>query len=239
MTKLKCTNSFQWLGLRNYSEVASLQKQLVPQIAGHKSMMILGAEFFPVMTLGVRGKISEDLFLSEQELHLRAIEVVQTDRGGQATIHSPGQLIIYPMLDLKVHQIGIREFVPKLMKVTLKTLQELGVDAMYSSTEPGIYTSNGKLGFCGLKSDHGVIRHGLSINIKNDLGLFQGVRSCGHKQPHLDQVCRYHPIEPAQFFDQWCHHFQQDFHLSALESVGMNDGSHLPCDLSSVGRVLA
>ncbi len=239
MTKLKCTNLFQWLGLQNYKDVAFLQKNLVPQIAGHKSMMILGAEFLPVMTLGIRGKISEDLFFGEQELLLRGIEVVQTDRGGQATIHSPGQLIIYPMLDLKEHKIGIREFVPKLMKVTLKTLLGLGVEAMYSSTEPGIYTSQGKLGFCGLKSDHGVIRHGLSINIKNDLGLFQGVRSCGHKKPQLDQVSRCHPIEPAQFFDQWCQHFQQDFHLSALESVGMNEITKVPRDLSSVGRVLA
>ena len=211
----------------------------MPKIAGSKDIIVLGIEFFPVMTLGIRGKMSEDLFLSEQELGSRGIEVVQTDRGGQATIHSPGQLIIYPMLDLKVHQIGIREFVPKLMEVTIKTLQGLGVEAMYSSTEPGIYTSLGKLGFCGLKSDHGVIRHGLSINIKNDLRLFSGVRSCGHKQPQLDQVCRYHPIETAQFFDQWCRHFQQDFHLSAQESIGMNEGSKLPCDLSSVGRVLA
>ncbi len=239
MIKSKCTDSFQWLGLQHYNAVAALQKNLVSKVADGKGIIVLGSEFFPVMTLGIRGKISEDLFLSEQELLLNGIELVQTDRGGQATIHSPGQLIIYPMLDLKVHKIGIREFVPKLMKVTINTLHELGVEAMYSEAEPGIYTAFGKLGFCGLKSDHGVIRHGLSINIKNDLQLFSGVRSCGHRQPPLDQVCRYHPIETSQFFKQWCTHFQQDFHLSAQETVGMNEITKAPSDLSSVGRVLA
>lgn len=239
MTKSKCTDSFQWLGLQNYKDVATLQKKLVPKIAGRHEMIILGTEFFPVMTLGIRGKISEDLFLSEQELQSKGLEVVQTDRGGQATIHSPGQLIIYPMLDLKVHQISIREFVPKLMRVTISALREFGVEARYSSAEPGIYTSQGKLGFCGLKSDHGVMRHGLSININNDLSLFSGVRSCGHKKPPLDQVCRYHSIEAAPFFRHWCLHFQQDFHLSAQESVGMNEALKVPRDLSSVGRVLA
>ena len=222
MIKSRCINQLHWLGLQNYKEIEDQQKQLVPKIFGTDQVVILGTEFFPVLTLGVRGNISEDLFLSEKDLALRGLEILKTDRGGQATIHSPGQLVIYPMLDLKMHRMGMRNFVCQIMKVTLRTLESLGIKAFYSAADPGIYTDHGKLAFCGLKSDHGVIRHGLSINIKNDLSLFDGIRSCGHSQPRLDQVSRYHSIEPALFFQSWGSYFQQDFYLSVPDSIGMN-----------------
>ena len=108
------------------------------------------------------------------------------------------------------------------MKVTVLTLKDFGIPAFGTSADPGIYTAQGKVGFCGLRSDHGVVRHGLSINIKNDLSLFQGIRSCGHSQPRLDQVSRYSDVEPADFFKAWAGHFEQDFYLSESTSVDMN-----------------
>ena len=222
MIKSKCTSQFHWLGLQKYTVLDDQQKKLVPEILGRPVAIVFGAEFFPVLTLGVRAKSVEDLFFSDSELTHLGLEVVKTDRGGQATIHSPGQLVIYPMLDLKVFDLGIRDFVCRLMKITIKTLRELGIEASYFSEDPGIYTAHGKIGFCGLKSDHGVMRHGLAINIKNDLSLFQGIRSCGHTQPRLDQVSRYHPIETAQFFQKWTYHFENDFYLSVPNSIGMD-----------------
>ena len=118
--------------------------------------------------------------------------------------------------------MGIQDFVLSLMTVTTKTLQDLGIQASYFAKDPGIYTAHGKIGFCGLRLDQGVVRHGLSINIKNDLSLFDGIRSCGQSQACLDQVSKYHPIKTEQFFNLWSRHFEQDFHLSVSESIGMN-----------------
>ena len=222
MIKSNYTNQYRWLGLQHYEDLEEQQKKLVPQISQQKKIVVLGAEFYSVLTLGVRGNIQRDLVCSEQDILNRNLSIRKTDRGGQATIHSPGQLIIYPMLDLNFLKMGIQDFVLSLMTVTTKTLNEIGIKASYFAKDPGIYTDHGKLGFCGLRLDQGVVRHGLSININNDLSLFEGIRSCGQSQASLDQVSRYHPITTELFFNLWCRHFEQDFYLSVPESIGMN-----------------
>ena len=216
MIKSKCISQFHWLGLQNYKDLADQQKKLVPEILDRNHILVFGAEFFPVLTLGVRGKVSEDLFLSPQDTAYQGLEIIKTDRGGQATIHSPGQLIIYPMLDLKMHGLGMQDFVSILMRTTVATLQDLGIKASYLTKDPGVHTDYGKLGFCGLRSDQGVIRHGLSINIKNDLSLFQGIRSCGHSQAQLDQVSRYISIGPEVFSRNGHNSFRRIFICQSL-----------------------
>ena len=94
MTKSKCTSQFHWLGLQDFKSLEAEQKKLVPAISGSQKVLVFGTEFYPVLTLGVRGKLSEDLFATEQVLKNQGLEIVKTDRGGQATIHSPGQLIL-------------------------------------------------------------------------------------------------------------------------------------------------
>ncbi len=222
MIKSNYINQYRWLGLQHYEDLEDQQKKLVSQISKQQKIVVLGAEFYSVLTLGVRGNIQRDLVYSEQDILDRNLSIRKTDRGGQATIHSPGQLIIYPMLDLNIYRMGIQEFVLSLMSVTTKTLNELGIKSSYFAKDPGIYTDQGKLGFCGLRLDQGVVRHGLSININNDLSLFDGIRSCGQSQACLDQVSRYHAISPEHFFNLWCHHFEQDFYLSVPNSIGMS-----------------
>ena len=212
MTKL---SSIKWLGLQSYEEVEQFQKVQVPYFQKSRDVLVLGLEFHPVITLGVRGESTRDLLKTD-------IPVFQTDRGGQATLHSPGQLVIYPMLNLKIHGYGIKNFVLQLMEVTNNTLKSVGIESWTSVDDPGIYTRKGKIGFCGLKVDHGVVRHGLSINVNNNLDLFAGIRSCGRSQAQLDTVASYNPLSTADLFKIWVVEFQKQFQLSGTQSLDMN-----------------
>jgi lipoyl(octanoyl) transferase len=212
----------QWLGLQNYSAIEAQQKALVGGLAGQSKILLLGMEFNAVLTLGVRGNATVDLMADENQLRSRGLDIVTTDRGGQATIHSPGQLVIYPMLDLRIYHLGVKEFVHRLMTCTVKTLANYGLPAGFSAQNPGVYSSFGKIAFCGLRSDRGVVRHGISINIGNDLALFEGVRSCGHSQPRLDRVARVSSVTTKEFFHRWCESFRADFQLSAPQSIDMS-----------------
>lgn len=205
----------KWLGLQPYEEVEKFQKDQVSLLRGNRKILILGIEFEPIVTLGVRGDPSTDLFHDK-------LPVYVTDRGGQATLHSPGQLVIYPMICLKTHGLGVKAFVEILMATTAATLHKFDIKASFSANEPGIYTARGKIAFCGLKVDQSVVRHGLSINISNDLSLFSAIRSCGHRQAQLDRVCDYYPAKTDEFFSQWVGEFGKQFPLSVPQRLDMN-----------------
>jgi lipoyl(octanoyl) transferase len=204
----------RWLGLQSYSDMEQFQKDQVSHFQNNNQVMVLGMEFHPVITMGVRANPHDDLLSTH-------IPVIQTDRGGQATLHSPGQLVIYPMLDLKSHNIGVKDFVQILMDMTAKTLSQIGIEAFLLSGETGVYTRQGKIAFCGLKIDSGVVRHGLSVNIKNDLGLFDNIRSCGRAQASLDLVSSHVSIESEEFFKLWVDRFREHFRLSAAPGLDM------------------
>jgi lipoyl(octanoyl) transferase len=204
----------RWLGLQPYEEVEKFQKDHVFQIKDSRKIFVLGMEFEPIVTLGIRARPEEDL-LGKQ------LPVYVTDRGGQATLHSPGQLVIYPMICLKSYGIGVKAFVKILMDTTLSSLEKYRVKASYLPQEPGIYTPEGKIAFCGLKLDQSVVRHGISINISNDLNLFSVIRSCGHRQAHLDRVANYYPVETHDFFKLWVAEFEKHFPLSVPQSLDM------------------
>lgn len=232
----------RWLGLRKFSEVDEFQRGQVTGLRGSRDILILGMELEPVVTLGVRAVASQDLLDSQQKLQDRGIEICATDRGGQATLHVPGQLVIYPMLDLKKWDLGIKNFVGQLMKVTQRVLAGYGISAFYDAGSPGLYTILGKLVFCGLKVDRGVIRHGLSVNISNDLAAFGWIRSCGTQGPRLDRVKNHHDVGLEAFFETWVREFQEhffqeipvDFPLSESEAL---DKTKLIQPMSSVSVV--
>ncbi len=204
----------QWLGLQPYEEVEKFQKDHILHIKDSRKILVLGMEFEPIVTLGIRANPDVDLLGKELPVYI-------TDRGGQATLHSPGQLVIYPMLCLKAHDLGVKAFVEKLMATTTACLKKIGIEASYSPQEPGIYTNRGKIAFCGLKIDQSVVRHGISINISNDLDLFAGIRSCGHRRASLDRVSHYYLIEIHDFFKLWMSEFEKHFPLSASQSLDM------------------
>lgn len=202
----------EYLGLRDYAAVLAEQLKLADSVRGTKQIRVLAMEFRPVITLGVRGSQEEDLDQSVDS----SIPVVKTDRGGQATMHMPGQLVVYPMIDLKSYGIGVRDFVCVLSKATSATLKHYGIEGFSSDEAPGLYTVRGKIAFIGIRLDRGVVRHGLSLNVSNEIAQFAAIRSCGVTSAAVDKVTNYEtklPTDLPSVFQKWMVEFQRELDL--------------------------
>ena len=136
----------------------------------------------PVFTLGLAGK-TEHLLCAELP-----VPVVRTDRGGQVTYHGPGQLIVYPLVDFKRLNIGVRELVRRLESAVINTLASYGIDAHGDVNAPGVYVGDAKVASLGLRIKNGAIYHGLSLNIDMDLVPFGWINPCGYPNLRVTQL---------------------------------------------------
>ncbi len=131
-------------------------------------------EHLPVFTMG----------LNAGEEHLLApgdIPVVQIDRGGQVTFHGPGQLMVYPLIDIRRANIGVRTLVTALEQSVVDLVAEFGVEAAAKPDAPGVYVNGDKLASVGLRIRRGASFHGMALNVDADLGPFSRINPCGYK----------------------------------------------------------
>ncbi len=108
-----------------------------------------------------------------------AIPVVQVDRGGQVTYHGPGQLVAYLLIDLRRHQLGVRDLVTLIEQSLINLLQEYCIDAAARPDAPGVYVAGEKIAALGLRIKKGCSYHGLSLNVDMDLEPFSRINPCG------------------------------------------------------------
>jgi lipoyl(octanoyl) transferase len=106
---------------------------------------------------------------------------VQIDRGGQVTYHGPGQLVVYPLVDLRRRRLNVRELVMALENAVIAYAAELGVAANGSREAPGVYIDGAKLASVGLRIRRGASYHGLALNVSLDLKPFERINVCGHR----------------------------------------------------------
>ena len=212
MIALKPTNNnfsleHTYLGTLDFEAAFQIQRNLWHSAKDKNQISIMGLEHPAVITLGRRMK-SDDL------ITVSGIPVVQSTRGGLATIHSEGQLVIYPIMNLRSQGLGVKEFVCKLLKITQITLEDYNIESYIDDENVGLYTGYGKIAFCGLEIKEGVSQHGISINIANDLSLFSQIVSCGITSLNTDRVCNHvSDVTMRDFFEKWRSHFKQVFHI--------------------------
>ena len=127
----------------------------------------------PVFTQGQAGK-------AEHILNPGDIPIVQTDRGGQVTFHGPGQMVAYPLLNLKRGGLGVREFVSVLEQSVIETLEFWGIAATARKQAPGVYVGARKIASLGLRVRRGCCYHGLSLNVAMNLEPFSRINPCGY-----------------------------------------------------------
>jgi lipoyl(octanoyl) transferase len=127
----------------------------------------------PVFTLGLNAK-------REHLLAPGDIPVIQIDRGGQVTYHGPGQLLVYPLIDLKRRGLGVRQLVSALENAVVSYAAEVGVLARASRAAPGVYVDGAKLASVGLRVRRGSSYHGLALNVTVDLEPFRRINVCGY-----------------------------------------------------------
>jgi len=135
----------------------------------------------PVFTLGQAGK-------PEHILKKSKIPIVHCDRGGQVTYHGPGQLIAYPLLDLRRLKLSPRQLVSKLEQTVIDVLASLNISAMNQAKAPGVYVDGAKICSIGLRIRRGCSYHGIAINVDMDLKPFSFINPCGYKGLQMTQI---------------------------------------------------
>jgi lipoyl(octanoyl) transferase len=170
-----------WLGSTGYQEAWDLQAEIVSAVRdGRGPDTILLLEHPNVFTMG-KAANSEDLLWDEDELSRRHVQVIWSDRGGEATYHGPGQLVGYPILDLAHFGLTIPTYLQKLEQSLIEYLRELGVES-----EPGergltgVWSRGEKVAAIGIKLNRSVVSHGFALNLTTDLEYFDGIVPCGH-----------------------------------------------------------
>ena len=209
----------EWKGVIPFAESLKAQEYF-KSIALKGAFCFLGFESErPVITKGLRTK-SEDIVWSEEVLNQKHFEQHELIRGGQATLHSPGQLVIYPVFSLSLLNLKMKDFIILLEDITRDVLNDLGIPSERLEEYAGLSTERGKIAFFGIHISGGVSQHGLSININNDLSLFSSIKSCGVLNRSHDRLADHDlKITSEQLFNLWIEKSLMRFKLG-YSSVG-------------------
>ena len=171
------------LGLIPYGEALDLQNRLVAQRrAGEVSDTLLLLEHPHVITLGTSSH-RDNILVDDEQARLLGIDVFETGRGGDVTYHGPGQLVGYPILDLKPDRCDLHRYVRDLEEVLIRALSSFGIEAGRKSGLTGVWVGDEKIAAIGVRVSSGwITSHGFALNVSTDLSFFGSIVPCGITQ---------------------------------------------------------
>jgi len=168
------------LGLVPYGEALELQKALVEERrAGRVPDLLLLLQHPPVITLGVRRDSRSHVTATERQLAMQGIEVHETGRGGDVTYHGPGQIVGYPILDLRPDRCDVHRYVRDLEEVMIRVCADYGVAAHRVEGLSGAWVGTEKIGAIGVRISRWITSHGFAFNVNTRLEDFQLIVPCG------------------------------------------------------------
>lgn len=166
-------------GLIDYEKAVPFQKSLAKDVAdGIRQSTLILCEHNPVITLGRQAR-KENILEAEAELTAAGIKIINTNRGGDVTFHLPGQLIVYPVFDLRRSGKDIHLFLRNLEEAVILLLEDYGIRADRQEGLTGVWVSARKIASIGIAISHWVTTHGLSLNVSCDLDFFSLIKPCG------------------------------------------------------------
>jgi len=214
------------LGLRAYAEAYALQVALAAR--RHQGVieqdLFLAVEHPPVFTLGRRGG-REHLGVTAAFLESRNIALVPIERGGDITYHGPGQLVLYPIINLRQARLSVSDYVFRLEEVMLRIAADFGVSTDRDERNHGIWVGNNKLGSIGIAIRHSITFHGLALNINTDLEPFSWINPCGLRNIDMTSLARERgascPLDAVQ--SRLRHHLAEVFgvQLQTLDAAAL------------------
>jgi len=169
------------LGLREYEPVWRAMQEFTERRTPQTADELWLLQHPPVYTLGLNGK-------REHLLDPRDIPVVPVDRGGQVTYHGPGQLIAYPLVDIRRRALGVRALVSALEEAVVGLLADYGIEGYPRREAPGVYVGQRKIASVGLRIRRGASYHGVSLNVDMDLEPFGRINPCGYAGLEVTQL---------------------------------------------------
>lgn len=174
----------------DYSGCLNLQRKLQQRVissdCGAGGYLLL-VEHKPVITIGRYGS-PENILISPENMNKRGIEFYKIDRGGDVTIHGPGQLVVYPIISLKHNNMGVKNYVEMLENVVINVLYNFGITAKKLRGYPGVWVNNKKIASIGIYIRRSVTMHGFSLNINNDISFFSCIVPCGLKDINITSM---------------------------------------------------
>lgn len=209
-------------GIKDYDLMLAKQRRIFLQMVDIKKRGKLVAEEYihmvehpPVITLGRHAK-ETNVLLNKEELSQKGIEVHHIERGGDVTFHGPGQLVVYPLLDLEYHHLGIKDYVDLLEEVVIKTISEFGIFGERIQGASGVWigaNTNQERKICalGVKCSRYITMHGLALNVNTDLKGFQLINPCGFVDKGVTSMSQelHKRIDLNIVKECMCRHFKQ------------------------------
>ena len=165
-------------GLTPYDGALELQRRLAEAVRDGGPAALVLLEHPPTYTLGARGQ-TQSLLLSEAALAARGAAVIRTDRGGDVTFHGPGQLVGYPILDLRRFGQGPVAYVRALESLLMEALARFGIVGSRRPGRPGVWVGEAKIAAIGVRISRGITTHGFALNVNTDLSYFDHIVPCG------------------------------------------------------------
>jgi len=188
-----------YLGLVPYELALKLQRNLVEaRTQGSVPDVLLLLQHPPVFTIG-RFRGEEDIIVPPEKLQREGIAVFHTNRGGSITYHDPGQLVGYPILNLKENSLGVREYIWKLEEVIIKLLFSLDIQGHRVARYPGVWVDGKKVCSIGVHVSHHITMHGFALNVNTNLQHFEYINPCGIKGNVMTSISKLlgYPVEVA------------------------------------------
>jgi lipoate-protein ligase B len=165
-------------GRMDYAVAWELQRRLAEDVRGGGPEYLVLLEHPPTYTLGRRAR-EEHMLLPEATLRALGARVFRVDRGGDVTYHGPGQLVGYPILNLRRRGLGPVAYVRRLEDTIIGALETYGVAAARREGYPGVWTGGAKIAAVGVRIARGVSMHGFALNVNTDLSFFDRIVPCG------------------------------------------------------------
>jgi len=198
----------KFYGKTDYKHSLELQQRAVQRASSEPSLIqIQGYEFDTVITLGRSAKASEEVYAPSPD----GPPILFVERGGKATLHSPGQIVIYPICNIKFYNKEVKLWVHLLLQITLDTIKLTSPQKSFSLSDEraGIYSQSAKVASIGLRINRGISYFGLAINLKNDPKLFKLIRPCGVSGQEIQSLNYENSLE--DFFALWISRFEEEF----------------------------
>ena len=211
------------VGVKDYGEMLEKQREIFSIMVEKKKLgQPIGDEYLflvehnPVVTLGKHAKTANVLF-SEEMLRMRGVDLYHIERGGDVTYHGPGQLVMYPLIDLESHHLGVKDYVNMLEEAVILTLGEYGVKGERVQGASGVWiaastAAERKICALGVKCSRFITMHGLALNVNTDLSGFNLINPCGFTDKGVTSIAK----ELGHFCDMNDVKQKLSFHFKSL-----------------------
>jgi lipoate-protein ligase B len=204
-------------GLIDYQAAYAKQRHVVEDVIAGKPGRIIFCEHPPVLTLG-RTTMPGSLLFTKEEIAQRGVDLQTIDRGGDVTLHAPGQLVVYCILDLNQFNRDLKGYLVKLEQVAVDLLKDFGILAISIPGKRGVFVKTHKITSIGIGVRKWVSYHGLGINVNTDLSLFSLIKPCG-LDVGMTSIAKLlgRPVAMQEVKASWINHFKKNFGVSVHE----------------------